>query len=924
MEESKRYLRLFVMGNVDLDERFGVDICPHIVILDPSGEVRRSLGKRTLVDLRAPELRQVLRDLAGAPPESSPAALPEETRGTLRVGREGVFLDGEGGEERLSERAVFSVRDRTHRHQGRIVVLAGGRLEVERGELLVGPDPEEGGAAEITLVDQATEDAPEDEPPGVEGPVLAVREGRIAAIPGGEDWVTVSASGRARARWDDSELEGGVYAYGPTQVDLVGSRAHDVGAGGEAALRVEGSRVGSISFLVEGLEASLSGLRAGEDATFRLAGGPIGLDVVHSSVQRFVCWCDLETRLELGGPGAETEAPPVTIAVGASGAVAGTPRAPLALPTGFTGEAEVSLAGFRVRLRDVRLLPWQVTASDRSELHLAGAFEATSSEGGSRLHLHGSPNASSPVSVRDGSSLFLTGAGTQVGERGGWIAQASGASRLELEDAVVRVPIQISKGSTVLLRDTWFVAEEEELVALLAIEVSGESTLQLDPPRVDAPPPPDGIASRFPPAVAIEPGSRVLVQEGGRWIPLEAENPWGVVVTSFGEESIEEAAPPGPPEPEPPPRESLDAVPDFDELLERGVRAAGISPAPPCDDETFLRRVHLDTGGAIPSPEEVVAFRADSDPEKRARKVDELLASEAFAEHQSRVWQATLIGTGTGDSGFNPWFQEWLRESFAENRPYDRMVREILVPEGWVDEAKSSVYLHRWTGVDDRTSAVTRHFLGVQIRCAQCHDHPFDQWKQRDYWGMAAFLARTDIEYSETEKVIEPTFQSETERTRVIEYDEGEVDLPSSKHPLVVAPRFLGTERDLDPERRRAALADWIVSPENPWFARALVNRLWGQLTGRGFVHPVDDLKPSNAPSHPEAFDALARRFVAGGFDLRDLFRAILLSRAYQRSSSWPGGAGRPGRETFAVANVRALSRYQLVESIGRATDFDF
>ncbi len=358
----------------------------------------------------------------------------------------------------------------------------------------------------------------------------------------------------------------------------------------------------------------------------------------------------------------------------------------------------------------------------------------------------------------------------------------------------------------------------------------------------------------------------------------------------------------------------------FDERIEAELKKAGVRPAPLCDDADFLRRVSLDLAGVIPTPEEVVAFLDDRNSQKRSKKIDQLLAGAEFADHWARIWMVFLIGTPLGDADLGrAWFLEYLRDSLARNQRYDRVVREILAAEGNLDENKAAVYLYRWQDAADQTSAAVRHFLGVQLRCAQCHDHPFDSWTQRDFWATAAFFARATRGYSEEEIVMEPTYGFEIGRLSLTEAEEGEVDLPESRHAMKLPPRFLGEKTDTNPKHRRKALADWMTSPKNPWFAKATVNRIWGILLGRGFVHPVDDFGTSKTPVYPEALNRLAEEFVRSGFDLRALIRRVLNSRTYQRASR-PADSKHP----FAAAERRRMSRHQYFTSVARAGDFDF
>lgn len=354
----------------------------------------------------------------------------------------------------------------------------------------------------------------------------------------------------------------------------------------------------------------------------------------------------------------------------------------------------------------------------------------------------------------------------------------------------------------------------------------------------------------------------------------------------------------------------------IDQHLATALDAAGITPGPAADDAEFLRRAWLDLCGIIPPLNDddgisgVRDFLADDRADKRALLIDALLAKPRHATHLANVWKSVMLPADAnlqqfgGDAGL----ATWLRGRFVENAPYDQTVRELLTTTGSLGQSTPVLY---YTALElkpeELAASTSRIFLGVQIQCAQCHDHPFDHWKQRDFWGYAAFFARLQ----------RPAVQQQV-AFQVEDAAEGEVTLPGKGD--VIPPHFLGglPSTDEDARTRRARLAEWLTSADNPYFARATVNRVWGLLFGRGLVNPVDDLGAHNPPSHPELLDELAADFSASGFDMRRLIRAVCLTQAYQRSSRFvPGAVEHP--ELFAAMSLKSMSAEQLYDCLTEA-----
>ena len=351
----------------------------------------------------------------------------------------------------------------------------------------------------------------------------------------------------------------------------------------------------------------------------------------------------------------------------------------------------------------------------------------------------------------------------------------------------------------------------------------------------------------------------------------------------------------------------------IDRLVDARLEAAGVRPADPADDAEFLRRVYLDLHGVVPTAEQAARFLAESGPDRRARLVDALLASPRYGEYLADVWQGYLVSPLADDQPARAdRFRTWLAGRFNATT-WDRIATEVLTATGKMEQNPAVNYLVEGRlprTVPDLTDLATRYFLGVRLNCAQCHDHPFVKWTQRDYWGMAAFF--TQVQTPGKPKLIY--------QVGIKDYPEVTLDTLGKAGMLdgyvSRPPTFLGgAEPEPGGATSRAALAAWLTAPDNPYFARAMANRTWWRLFGRGIVHPVDDMHAANPPSHPELLDLLARRFAASGFDLKFLTRAIVLSRAYQRTSR-PGADPDKQSALFGRMAVKVLTPGQLYDSL--------
>jgi len=316
------------------------------------------------------------------------------------------------------------------------------------------------------------------------------------------------------------------------------------------------------------------------------------------------------------------------------------------------------------------------------------------------------------------------------------------------------------------------------------------------------------------------------------------------------------------------------------------LKKLNIVPSELSEDSVFLRRVYLDTLGVLPTIEETREFLASREPQKRSRLVDELLSRREFVD----LWSlklADLFQLGASDIKGGWQLYRWIRQSLTENKPYDQMVRELLLGAGaFVYDPTVNFYKGLWDGPEGMVTQVSQSLLGIRMDCAKCHDHPFENWTQDDFYGLAAFFTRLEYKaesYGLFERAIavRPTPRPSYDYVN----NNKEVLHPKTKSPLT--PRFLGGqvvkgEPGLD---IREKLADWVTSPDNPWFSRAIANRVWKHFLGRGIVEPVDDFRITNPPSNEPLLAALATHLVREKYDLRKFVRAILNSRTYQLSS---------------------------------------
>jgi hypothetical protein len=363
------------------------------------------------------------------------------------------------------------------------------------------------------------------------------------------------------------------------------------------------------------------------------------------------------------------------------------------------------------------------------------------------------------------------------------------------------------------------------------------------------------------------------------------------------------------------PWEKANARSDVDRYLVAQWKRLGITPSGPIDDAAFLRRASLDICGTLPTPDEVKAFVADSQPDKRARLIDRLLDRPEYASYFALKWGDILRnrGRGYGTSQQRPGtalFAGWIRDSLAANVPYDRFVTEILTAVGSQETNPPTVWYRTVRATPDYVESVAQAFLGIRIQCAQCHHHPAERWSQADYYYLAACFARVGRKGGFADAEV-PTAET------IYLADEGQVVHPRTGR--VMQPRPPGgpdfqLSRYDDPRR---SLARWLTAPDNPYFARTMANRMWGHFFGRGIIHPLDDARSTNPPSNPELLDALARDFVAHRFDVKHLIRTICTSAAYGLSSV-PNETNKDDVQSFARYYPRRLPAEVLLDALAQ------
>jgi hypothetical protein len=348
----------------------------------------------------------------------------------------------------------------------------------------------------------------------------------------------------------------------------------------------------------------------------------------------------------------------------------------------------------------------------------------------------------------------------------------------------------------------------------------------------------------------------------------------------------------------------------------------GITPAPVADDAEFLRRLSLDLVGRIPTAAEARAFIESTDPDKRTKKIDELLGRPGYLNHFASVLRQAWVpqlGDNPRLESVGPSFESWVRAKLKDNVPMDRVVRELLTVKTLFAGRGAETFRLEQTESpfafvqanefkpENVAAAASRLFMGVKMECAQCHNHPFAPYKKEEFWELAAFFAEVQPAVA---NISDPKYKRE-------------IRIPGDK-PKTVQARFFNDDREpaWDPKKSpRETFSDWLTARDNPFFARNMANRTWAHFLGLGVIDPIDEPGEDNPPAIPELLDELARVFADSGYDHRFLVRVIARSRSYQLTSK-QSHASHADPKRFARVTVKAMSGEQLFDSLATATGY--
>jgi hypothetical protein len=348
----------------------------------------------------------------------------------------------------------------------------------------------------------------------------------------------------------------------------------------------------------------------------------------------------------------------------------------------------------------------------------------------------------------------------------------------------------------------------------------------------------------------------------------------------------------------------------IDTLVNNKLKKLRIAPSELCGDEAFLRRAYIDIVGLLPTVEEYKRFMASKDPAKRDKLVDELLGRKEFAELWVMKWAELLQIHSSNQVSTKAMllYYNWLQDKIAKNVPMDKMVQELLAAKGGTFKNPATNYYQNETDTLKVSENVAQVFMGMRIQCAQCHNHPFDRWTQDDYYSFAAFFSQIGRKGADDPR-----------ETVIFNSSGGEV-----AHPVggrVMKPKFLGgATPNVTGKDRRAMLAKWLASPDNPYFATNLANIVWAHFFGMGIIHEVDDVRVSNPASNPELLQELGKKFTEYKYDFKKLVRDICTSRTYQLSTQ-ANASNQGDTRNFARGNIRRIRAETFLDCISQATE---
>ena len=372
-----------------------------------------------------------------------------------------------------------------------------------------------------------------------------------------------------------------------------------------------------------------------------------------------------------------------------------------------------------------------------------------------------------------------------------------------------------------------------------------------------------------------------------------------------------------------PTRQVSSSTKHLDRYINAALKREGIQPSKMSEDAEFLRRVHLDLTGKIPTPQEVLDFLKDGSSNKRQKKIELLLDSDAYLDYWSGLWVNWLIGRREDGDDRRIGLTFWVRDALTKNMPYNQFVQELIAADGELRDNGAGNYIMRYERSPVfLTSHTSRLFLGLPMQCAECHDHKTEVWSQEDFYGIAAFFAGIDSQRKGNIQMMD-TAGNERRMNNFLITNKPEDSIWVERLEKQVHPHFLGgTEYKGSLLKKREALAQWMTDKSNPYFSQAIVNRIWKRFMGRAFVEPVDGFGEENQPTNPELLKSLAKDFVIYSYDLQHLMRTILNSEAYQRTSQ-TNESNKDDQLYYSHTYVKPLSAEQFFYSVLQATGFE-
>ena len=372
-----------------------------------------------------------------------------------------------------------------------------------------------------------------------------------------------------------------------------------------------------------------------------------------------------------------------------------------------------------------------------------------------------------------------------------------------------------------------------------------------------------------------------------------------------------------------PTRQVSSSTKHLDRHINAVLKREGIQPSKISEDTEFLRRVHLDLTGKIPTPDEVLDFLKEGASDKRQRKINQLLASDAYLDYWSGLWVNWLIGRQRGDNDWRYGLTFWVRDALTKNMPYNQFVQELIAADGELKDNGAGNYIMRY----ERSAAVltshsSRLFLGLPMQCAECHDHKTETWSQEDFYEIAAFFTGIESQRKEDIQTMDMA-GNEISMENFLITNEPKGSIWVERLEKQVRPHFLdGTEYKGSLTKKREALAQWMTDESNPYFSRSIVNRVWKHFMGRAFVEPIDGFGEENLPTNPELLNWLAEDLVIHDYDLQHLIRTILNSETYQRTSK-TNKSNKDDELYYSHAYMKPLSADQFFYSLLQATGYE-